>query len=123
MVITLRGGSGMGFFRDPKSRDKNPGILGFLSQKIKNLKIPKCIFRSDCCYRGHFNLGCLVVVNVIAVVSKKDLLHKSENLTKDRTFLSNIRKKSQIFELERSFAFHFRVIRLIKFILRKMTFY
>ena len=36
-----RGGSGMGFFRDPKSRDKDPGILGFLSQKIPNLKIPK----------------------------------------------------------------------------------
>ena len=30
---STRGGSGMGFFRDPKSRDKNPGILGFLSQK------------------------------------------------------------------------------------------
>ena len=40
-LVIIRGGSGMGFFRDPKYRDKNPGILGFLSQKIPNLKIPK----------------------------------------------------------------------------------
>ena len=36
-----RGGSGMGFFRDPKSRDKNPGILGFLSQKNPKSENPK----------------------------------------------------------------------------------
>ena len=31
----------MGFFRDPKSRDKNPGILGFLSQKNPKSENPK----------------------------------------------------------------------------------
>ena len=40
-LVIIRGGSGMGFFRDPESRDKNPGILGFLSQKNPKSENPK----------------------------------------------------------------------------------
>ena len=36
-----RRGSRMGFFRFPEYRDKNPGILGFLSQKNPKSENPK----------------------------------------------------------------------------------